>query len=556
MIAAAAAALLACLAHAGAATGAGGTAEQAEKCPTAGQLLTRGYDPLRWRLANESAGLCDTGVRPGAIMRQPPVLRRPEQRYTAKCAQVVGRGGGWCESCTAVSAFFWSPPAPARLPAPAVVAGGGGWCAWDRGCTGSPNTGDVHCPVWADCPAPRPSPLMVLDRAVRQAALAAVGLSNAGADMAGDPLTLADAGQVWEQQQLIGADGAAVRPPFDQHSLQPGHYMSTNVVSKITGRFEYACNDSSVCDLTDSGPLLVPTAAFKAAVEALPQPECGPGWDVWCKDPLSTDHCGCGAEWTFAQPAESNQSYAAFFETYGTHYQRTVGLGSAYTTLIYGRCAQCHRRNSSSCYSEFISKSTAGTDGPLCSAATGNCTGCTVLRTISAGEAAENPLVVEPRPLTDYIYLQGLPPPCYPSAANEQCHNGTALLPPRLNVSQGVQDVLRAMVNAKTAAALAAAEEERCAMSSPGSDEWDKCHATPSPPRPRRPAGGGGSGGGGGGLKAAAVGGIGVAVGVVVVLAAVVHRRRRAKGAAHLQIAEEVPEHTADVGALIEPLFH
>jgi hypothetical protein len=125
---------------------------------------------------------------------------------------------------------------------------------------------------------------MVLDKAVRQAALAAVGLGRAGTDIAGNPLTLAYAGQVWEQQQqLIATNGAAARPPFGLSSLQPGHYISTNVVSKIfSGHFEYPCNDSSVCDLTDAGPLLVPTAAFTAAVEALPQPECGAGWDVWC----------------------------------------------------------------------------------------------------------------------------------------------------------------------------------------------------------------------------------------------------------------------------------
>eukprot|EP01047_Picozoa_sp_COSAG01_P021483 COSAG01_NODE_1247_length_11073_cov_23.273465_13_plen_159_part_00 len=104
-----------------------------------------------------------------------------------------------------------------------------------------------------------------------------------------------------------------------------------------------------------------------------------------------------------------------------------------------------------------------------------------------------NPLVVEPRPLTDYIYLQGLPRPCYPSVANEWCHGGAAeLLPPRLNVSQGVLDVLRAMVKDKTAAA---AKAQRCVKSSPGSDEWNKCHATP--PSPRQPAGGGGRSGGG-----------------------------------------------------------
>eukprot|EP01052_Picozoa_sp_SAG31_P036115 SAG31_NODE_4460_length_3214_cov_1.382665_1_plen_250_part_10 len=250
--------------------------------------------------------------------------------------------------------------------------------------------------------------------------------------MEGDPLAVAAVAGQQSIQQIVSDQGV-----FSQSCLPQGHYLQYNVAGLTTtpngsGVFTYNCNDSHTCDAPGSGGgtggsssngLLAPTADFKAAVESLPQPDCGPEWDVWCRDPLSTDKCGCGSTWTFRNEM-ANASYEAFFSKFGTHYQQSIQLGYVVVTIAYGKCAHCGsvEHNSSATKgsgTSCMSRSWTGKVGeagkpgqPECSPRRANCSGCNVLYKTTMGIAGTDeggtswyPLVTNLRPLSDYIYF-------------------------------------------------------------------------------------------------------------------------------------------------------
>eukprot|EP01050_Picozoa_sp_SAG11_P019414 SAG11_NODE_3087_length_2703_cov_1.769201_2_plen_402_part_00 len=240
---------------------------------------------------------------------------------------------------------------------------------------------------------------------VRKGALNASGLL-AGTDVDGSSIDLAYMGL--SSSHFLSLACKALPPdsvagnawrcgaPFDEPCLPPGYFMDFKALAVASSSYYYRCEDvngTGVCDETEldgfqSQPLLAPTPQFKAAVEALPQPNCGPGWDPCCIDPLSSDHCGCGEHWSFVSPADESK-YSSFFSRFGTFYLPSMGFGFKYTKITYGVCDSC-------------TDMYKGVDF---------CNNCSVLRSIRFGSAESDnrsyyPFINELRPITEYIYLE------------------------------------------------------------------------------------------------------------------------------------------------------